>query len=136
VPRRMAEVSLGENGSAGSSKDAPEPSVWTGGCAGHDSSMRVSESGDYILKPSSGQERVRLEELMQTELRKFVPGYKGTSVSPGRSMCWPQIFNRQRNSGSICCGPQNRFAMLHPECYLTTALVSPEANPVSAGAIR
>ena len=77
----MAEVKLGENGLAGSAKDPHEPSVWTGGCAGHDSSMRVSPSGDYILKPSSGQERPRLEELMQTDLRKFVPGYKGTSVS-------------------------------------------------------
>ena len=82
----MAEVKHGENGLTDSPKDAHEPMVWTGGCAGHDASMRVSPSGDYILKPSSGQERPRLEELMQTELRKFVPGYKGTSVR-GSTIC-------------------------------------------------
>ena len=76
----MAEVKIGQNGLPSSPKDAHEPSVWTGGCAGHDASMRVSADGDYILKPSSGQERPRLEELMKTDLRLFVPDYKGTSV--------------------------------------------------------
>ncbi len=71
---------MGQNGLSSAPKDAHEPSVWTGGCAGHDASMRVSADGDYILKPSSGQERPRLEELMKTDLRLFVPDYKGTSV--------------------------------------------------------
>ncbi len=80
APRRekMAEAKIGQNGLP--SPDAHEPSVWTGGCAGHDASMRVSADGDYILKPSSGQERPRLEELMKTDLRLFVPDYKGISV--------------------------------------------------------